>query len=226
MQNTLGSSKCSIGNTIISSGVNILVGSPSFNLPKSGELEFNVSFGPICSSKYDWGKSDEASVIEMLLGQIYSNSNVIDVEQLCIELGKYAFKLEINLVCICNDGNVLDACILAATAALRSIKIPAIQIVDNKLVVNKNLPTSELKLRCLPIPITIGIFNNIFLLDPSCEEESYIDGKYTAVVSNKGDLICIQQNSEKMNIGLDQYQKLLSICINECDKIKRDLNWF
>ena len=38
------------------------------------------------------------------------------------------------------------------------------QVVDDtsigaKLVVNKILPTSELKLRCLPIPITVGIFS-------------------------------------------------------------------
>lgn len=47
-------------------------------------------------------------------------SNVVPLESLCIERGKSAFVVYLDLVCLNYDGGVLDAAVLACVGALKS----------------------------------------------------------------------------------------------------------
>ena len=52
-------------------------------------------------------------------------SKIVQVEDLCIEEGKLAWKIHLDVVCVDDDGNVHDAAHLAALAALQKLELPA-----------------------------------------------------------------------------------------------------
>ena len=49
---------------------------------------------------------------------------MVSLEDLCIEEGKCAWQLQIDIVCLDYDGNAGDVGLLATIAALRSVRLP------------------------------------------------------------------------------------------------------
>ncbi len=119
-----------IGNTSVLCGVSFSVGTPdvirgggNFAL-NMGEIAVNVNIGPIGINLSDahllsnsqasgMSKSDEESHLQYFLYEVIARSDLVDLKKLCIVRGQHAFRLEINIVVLCNDGNLFDASVLA-----------------------------------------------------------------------------------------------------------------
>lgn len=150
---------------------------------------------------------------------------VVDLEQLGILAGRAAFGLDISIAVLNQDGNITDACLLAAVAALRSTTLPPIVERDGRIFTlesdqeRANLPSSwtsfpskKLSLPVIPLPLSMGYMRisnkkenedeqRHWLVDPSREEEMVCEGEVTVVVDG-----C---NLEQM-LSLD-YQGQISI---------------
>lgn len=159
-------------------------------------------------------KSIESWLTRTLLGSKSSStsSQIIDLDSLCIEPSKFVFKIKISLQVINHDGNLQDACFLAMIAALRDTVLPDTQIYSDESgneVVGLLDPDSndgntgigqKLKMGCIPIPLTIGLFqynkekqnnkgihhlnamNYKMLADPTIKEENVLSGTISVVV--------------------------------------------
>lgn len=96
---------------------------PKVESPDCGFVIPNVGLSPLCSPKFRPGPpSVQAQVITKLIDDILTNSQVIDLHDLCICKDKLAWVLYCDLECIDCDGSLIDACVGALMAALTTCK--------------------------------------------------------------------------------------------------------
>lgn len=105
---------------------------PKAEEPDVGFLVTNVEIPPLCSSKYRPGPpSDSAQVTSTLVSDIVINSKCIDLKDLSIVHDKLAWVLYCDMVCIDNDGSLVDACIMTLMASLKTCKLNYSQSYNN-----------------------------------------------------------------------------------------------
>ena len=213
---TVGSAKVTMDRTIVSVGITLQVGTPSHEAPKKGDIDVDISLGALCASKYERGadKAEDLASVELLLVDMLSASTVFDLKQLCIEKGQYAFRLKISGVCISHDGNLPDAFLLAAVVALMHSQLPGTKIENDKVVVDPTVESKNIILKQIPIPVTVGIFNQSLLLDPTLQEEEFIGGYVRAVFLDDGSIQHINQRSwgtESSGFGVKRYQEVIGM---------------
>lgn len=96
---------------------------PKTEEPENGFLVTNVELPPVCSSKFRPGPpSDYAQVTSTMVSDIITNSKFVDLKDLCIVPDKLAWVVYCDIVCMDNDGSLVDACILSLLASLKTCK--------------------------------------------------------------------------------------------------------
>ncbi|KAL7005935.1 hypothetical protein EMMF5_004476 [Cystobasidiomycetes sp. EMM_F5] len=120
-----GSALVRLGDTTVLCGINAEIAEPDLLAPHSGYLVPNVDLPAMCSPKYRPGPPpDEAQVLSNRIRNIALSSGIVSLQSLCIKSGKAVWVLYADIVCINDDGSVLDAALLALTAALRQTRLP------------------------------------------------------------------------------------------------------
>lgn len=77
----------------------------------------------MCSSKYRPGPpSDHAQITSNLVSDIVINSKCVNLKDLCIVPDKLVWVVYCDMVCIDNDGSLVDACIMTLMASLKTCK--------------------------------------------------------------------------------------------------------
>lgn len=62
------------------------------------------------------------------------SAKVLDLDSLCIEEGRSAWAVCVDVVCVSYDGNMADAALLALVAALRDVRVPKPVVADDGAV--------------------------------------------------------------------------------------------
>lgn len=101
--------------------------------------------------------------------------------ELCIAKGKLAWVLYCDLVCLDDDGSVLDVAAIALMAGLKSLKLPKVNYdLDTKTITVEDKVRSHLNLKCLPVTTTFITFELKYLLvDPTADEENVAETTVT-----------------------------------------------
>ena len=96
------------------------------------------------------------------------------------------------------DGSLHDACLLAALAALSSLRLRAVSIDEAGSVQPAPAAAQQqgqqpagqqerrLALSCLPVSLTCGLYRGRLLADPTAEEEPLLEGQLTATLDEGG----------------------------------------
>ena len=157
----------------------------------------NLELSPMCHSQFKPGPpSETAQVASYFINEVIQNSKIIDLEKLCIKPGKHVWAIYIDLICLNYDGNILDVSIKALCAALRSAKLPRIEIKDKsdeegviKIDENEEINVDIENRIAFPINnnipycCTIAVFDDdTLLIDPTEEEEKISHATVTVVV--------------------------------------------
>eukprot|EP00560_Eucampia_antarctica_P007003 CAMPEP_0197828722 /NCGR_PEP_ID=MMETSP1437-20131217/5251_1 /TAXON_ID=49252 ORGANISM="Eucampia antarctica, Strain CCMP1452" /NCGR_SAMPLE_ID=MMETSP1437 /ASSEMBLY_ACC=CAM_ASM_001096 /LENGTH=339 /DNA_ID=CAMNT_0043430057 /DNA_START=26 /DNA_END=1045 /DNA_ORIENTATION=- len=188
IRNTVGSAMVRLGDTKVVAGVTVQVGNPCASRPNCGEVSLSLHTSPLCGKTFgvrstNNNNNNNSSTIqdvqatESYLNRILQSCDVIDLDDLCIEPAKTAWKLGIHVEVLNHDGNLIDAAFLAAVAALANVQLPSILPTDNNDKNNNNNNSSQvqiiavphssneqkdkssfLKLQSIPIPLSIGVF--------------------------------------------------------------------
>ena len=202
----VGSSMVQMGATRMCCSVTLQVGTPSAMSPDRGDFDMDVTLGALCSASYDQrGKPDDAYELEMLLETVLKRKcAILDLGELCIEPEKSAFQLNVSIICLSADGNIQDAALLAAVAALQNTSLPE-AVADSttgQVRISRDASKSRfLPLRCLPVPVTVGLVSGELLLDPTLSEQQGLDGLLRCVVLEDGSL-CHMAQSDFTGEGL------------------------
>lgn len=196
-----GSARVHLGNTDVLVGVKMLIGTPFDDTPNKGVLSTNAELIPMASPSFEAGPPDENSIeLARVVDRGIRESQMIDLEKLCIEPGKEVWMNFIDIYVLDYDGNLFDACNLGAVAALKTTKVPA---KANDKGEDFNMP-----LRSLPISCTAVKIENSLLFDPTLDEEKVADARLTVTTDENGDLRAMQKGLMGA-FTLDQIQEVI-----------------
>lgn len=191
-----GSSRVKLGNTQIIVGVKPQIGEPFPDTPQMGVILTNSELLPMASPTFEPGPPDERSVeLSRVVDRCIRESQMIDLEKLCIVEGSKVWMLFLDLHIIDYDGNLFDAAVLATVAALLDARIPTARVEDGEVVIDTEdmqpLPITRKALMC-----TFAKIGNEIILDPCLEEEDILTARISVGVTAEGNICAMQKGGE------------------------------
>ncbi|MEM2866130.1 MAG: exosome complex protein Rrp42 [Candidatus Hadarchaeales archaeon] len=179
-----GSALVKLGNTQVMVGVKLEKGEPFPDTPTSGILVVNAELLPLASPTFEPGPPNENAIeLARVVDRTIRESQMIDLEKLCIKEGEEVWAVFIDIYVLDHDGNLIDASVLASVAALYDVKPPAAE--------EWTLP--EFPLRAKPVAVTVVKLNGVMMVDAGLEEENTADVRLTISTLENGDICAMQK---------------------------------
>ncbi len=188
-----GSAYVQLGNTKVIAGVKTQVETPYNDTPNRGNFMTSAEMCIMASPHFEAGPPKiEAIEVARVTDRSLRESGIIDMEKLCIEEGEAVWGVFVDLEILDYDGNLFDACSIAALAAVMGAKLPATCPKTGREVYAKDQP--------LPLVKTNATFSTTFvkigdktLTDPALYEELIADTRVTMGVDPKGNVRAMQK---------------------------------
>lgn len=120
-----GSARVKIGNTQVLCGIKMDIGEPFSDTPSTGVMSTAAEFVPLASPDFESGPPRQDAIeLARVVDRGVRESQVIQLEKLCISSGEKVWLVFIDIHILDYDGNLFDAASLAALAALLTTKVP------------------------------------------------------------------------------------------------------
>lgn len=185
--------------------------------------DVEIKLTPLSSTKFAAGRpSEQAHAVGNFIKTSIVESGALLLEDLSLEPGIHAWKLCIDIVCLSFDGNVADAGLVAAMAALMRLKLPATRQIGDELFITKDAPT-PLKIHHVPVPLTCGVFDGIIVTDPSLLEEDLITTHVTVVSTATGQVCGVHKPGGSCTSG-QQLNTCLQLCQQHAELLVKTLH--
>ncbi|XP_070154846.1 exosome complex component RRP43 isoform X2 [Polyergus mexicanus] len=169
---------------------------PRADIPDHGYLVPNVELSPLCSSKFRPGPpSEQAQVLSKSIDIILSNSRVLDLKDLCICKNKLVWVLYCDILCLNFNGSVIDACIGAIIAALKTLTLPEVNYNNETgVIVVHSENRKAFPVKTFPVSASFAIFEKQLLLaDPSDDEEDLSSARFFIVMDDEEEICYIHK---------------------------------
>lgn len=242
-----GSARVKIGNTQVVTGIKIDIGEPYPDTPDAGVMTTAAELIPLASPDFEAGPPRENAIeLARVVDRGIRESNVIELEKLCLTPGEKIWIIFIDIHIIDYDGNLFDAASLAALAALFDSRMPIDRLpAENKEMYIQKLneygitPVEEtvktksgdeekissyfLPMREPPISCTFAKFNNAVVVDPSLDEEEIADARLTVATDSKGAIRAMQKGLNG-SFTLDEIKKIIKDSLVTGNALRKQLN--
>jgi exosome complex component RRP42 len=216
-----GSARVLLGKTEVMVGTKIEVGDPFSDRPNEGVLTVNAELVPLASSTFEPGPPDENSIeLARIVDRGIRESKAIDLEKLCIEAGKKAFVVFVDVYVLNHDGNLIDASAIAAMAALLNTKMPTYEIEDGEVRIKPN--HTPLPIIRRPVTVTFAKINDKLVIDPWLEEEQVMDARLSIAIDDDGN-ICAMQKGGSGHFSPQQVLEATQIAKEKAEEIRKKL---
>lgn len=210
-----GSARVKIGNTQVMVGIKMDVGEPYPDSPDMGVLTTAAELIPLASPDFEAGPPREDAIeLARVVDRGVRESEVVELEKLCIEEGEKVWIIFIDIHVLDYDGNLFDAASLAALAAIFTTKVPA-----ERFELGEDYP---LPLKDLPVSCTSVKFNDVVVFDPSLDEEEIAEARLTVATDKKGDIRAMQKGLSG-SYNKDEIKKVIKASIDNGKKIREKL---
>ncbi|MCO5577162.1 hypothetical protein L7F22_030986 [Adiantum nelumboides] len=144
LQHAEGSAMVKLGNTTMLAGVKLEVMPSPSDSPDEGRIAVDFQMPAICSPLVRPGRQSELEpVILEQIKNALTSAMMVDLRDLSIAPGKAAWMAYLDVYCLDADGSLLDAALLASTAALADLKLPEIAVTDDGKVFPANVVTEK-----------------------------------------------------------------------------------
>ena len=191
-----GSARVKIGGTQVIVGIKPQLGSPFPDTPDLGVLMTNCEMLPMADPNFEPGPpSDDSIELARVVDRGIRESELVELDKLCIEEGKHVWMLFIDLHIIDNCGNLFDACELAVMAALKSTKLPA----------------------ALALCTFVKIGDKM-VLDPTLDEERVASARLNVGVTKDG-RICSMQKGGSQPLNKDELLKAVNVAVSKTKEL-------
>ena len=210
-----GSAKVKIGNTQVIAGIKMDVGEPYPDTPEEGVMSTAAELIPMASPDFEAGPPREDAIeLARVVDRGIRESNIIEVEKLCIEPNEKVWIIFIDIHILDYDGNLFDAASLASLAALMTTKVPA-----ERFELGEDYP---LPLKEPPISCTSAKYNGAVVMDPSLDEEEIAEARLTVATDNNGHIRAMQKGLNG-SFNVDEIKKVINASIDNGKKIREQL---
>ncbi len=215
-----GSALVRLGQTMVLAGVKTDIVAPFPDTPNEGVLVVHAEFVPLASPTFEPGPPDEnaielARVIDRSLREI----KAVALDKLVLEPGKHVWRIYVDLYILNHDGNLFDASMLAAMAALMTARLPAAVKTEEGYTVDRSRFTSLIPINHKVVTVTIAKLSNRLLVDPTYEEEQVADTRLVVAVADDGRIAGMQ----KTGMGDLSYKEVLTAVSLALNKAKEYL---
>ena len=198
-----GSAHVKLGKTEVLVGIKVEVGEPFPDTPEEGVLTVNVELVPLASPSFEPGPPDENSIeLARVVDRGIRESKAIAVEELVLEPGKKVIVVFVDVYVLNHDGNLIDASVMAALAALLNTKMPNYVVEEGE--VKKKTGYTQLPIKNYPVSITFARLNGKLAVDPSLEEEQVMDARLTITFEKNGNICAIQKGGGSGSFSVQQ----------------------
>jgi len=205
--NAEGSARVKLGKTEVIVGVKMTTQEPYPDHADEGTLMMGMEFSPMCGARYESGPPKMNSIeTARVVDRGIRESKFIDFKKLCIKEGEKVWSISVDMYCINDDGNALDACALGALVALKTAKLPVYDE-ENGVVKHGQLTDDKLPLTDkVPLTMTFHKIKGTFIVDPTRAEEDTTDARVTfSIVKPKKDyIICSMQKGNIDSVTADE----------------------
>ena len=200
----VGSGACEVrlGQTSVLATATAELVEPYPDRAAEGLLQFFVEFSPMASSVFEPGRPSEPAVELMrLLERTIRKSQAVDLEALCVVASKRVWSVRCDITVTDHRGNLTDAAVLAALAALRHLRLPSVAVTGNgddaevEVLPAERAEPQPLVFHHTPVAASLAFFRGaeggapLVLLDPTDREELVMLGSLV-VVLNQHDELC------------------------------------
>jgi exosome complex component RRP42 len=210
-----GSARVKIGNTQVLSGIKMDVGEPYPDTPETGVMTTAAELIPLASPDFEAGPPREDAIeLARVVDRGIRESELIEVDKLCIEPEEKVWMVFIDIHILDYDGNLFDAASLASLAALMTAKVPAKR---HDLGDDYPLPIKEPPISCTSVK-----FDDIVVMDPSLDEEEIAEVRLT-VATDKNEDIRAMQKGLNGSFTRDEIKKVIKASIDNGKKIREQL---
>lgn len=232
-KNAEGTARVKLGKTDVIVGVKMGVQVPYPDHEDEGTMMTSMEFGPICGERYESGPPKMNAIeVARVVDRGIRESGFIDWKKLCIKEGEAVWSIMIDIYCLNDDGNVLDASSLGAVAALRMAKFPVYDEETEKVkfgeFTKEPLPLTD----NIPFSMTFHKIGDKIIIDPNREEEDTSEARVTLAISKpkkehiinamqKGNMEMI--SAEDLNKIVEDSEKVYDKIFPEVDKIVRGM---
>lgn len=210
-----GSARVRIGNTQVIAGIKMDVGEPYPDTPEEGVITTAAELIPLASPDFEAGPPRENAIeLARVVDRGIRESNVIDVDKLCIVAGEKIWIIFIDIHIIDYDGNLFDCASLAALAALLNTKVPA-----SRHELGEDYP---LPMRDPPISCTAIKFDDVIVFDPSLDEEDIADARLTIATDHDGNIRAMQKGLGG-SFSVEEIKKVIRESLDNGKKLRKIL---
>ena len=205
-----GSSRVTLigGETDVLAAVRVEICEVDASLPGQGIVECNVEvWASARASSTSGGASSIGSLAQMnteltsAVSRLISAKGAIDLKRLCIVPGRHAWKAYVDLIVIEAGGSLLDACVIAAHAALRDTRLPKLRLIkgaeedaieielDDDVYAFDPFPSEG-----VPIALTFTQLAGYSVVDADAAEDSCASARSTFAITRAGKICSIESS--------------------------------
>lgn len=216
-KNAEGSAHVKVGETEVLAGVKMEIGTPFPDKPGEGSIMVNAELLPLSSPTFEAGPPGiQAVELARVVDRGIRESKALDFKKLCVKEGEKVWMLMIDIITINDAGNLFDASALAAVAALKDAYFP--ELTDDKIDYHKKTDKS-VPLEKLPMSVTVYKIGDKYLIDPSTDEEEFVDARLTVCTLEDGTL-CAMQKGKEGALTLEEIDEMVSIAIRKGHELR------
>ena len=229
-----GSAKVKIGNTQVIAGIKMDIGEPYPDTPDQGAMSTAAELIPLASPDFESGPPREDAIeLARVVDRGIRESELIEVENLCIETGEKVWIVFIDIHIIDYDGNLFDTASLASLAALMTTNVPIERMKPTlerlqtkypsiKQYLDEHPKDFKIPLREPPVSCTSVKYNGVVVMDPSLDEEEIAEARLT-VATDKNGAIRAMQKGLNGSFTTDEIKKVIKASIDNGKKIQEQL---
>ena len=242
-----GSARVKIGNTQVVAGIKMVMGEPYPDTPDAGVMTTAAELIPLASPDFEAGPPRENAIeLARVVDRGIRESNVIELEKLCLEPGEKIWVVFIDIHIIDYDGNLFDAASLAALAALYGARMPIDRLeeedrkayikklddfgikpveetVKNKAGDEEKVMSYYIPMREPPISCTFVKFNDAVVVDPSLDEEEIAEARLTVATDSNGSIRAMQKGLNG-SFTLEEIKKIIKDSLITGEALRKQLN--
>ncbi|GAA5835168.1 hypothetical protein JCM3766R1_006890 [Sporobolomyces carnicolor] len=227
--------ECSLGDTKVIAQCTAEIVRPQSDRPYEGFLTLNTEIGPMASSAYEAGRSNEEEVLmARLLEKALRRSEAVDREALCLVAGQKVWHIKVDVHFLNDCGNMLDCASIAAITALRHFRKPDVTVNGEDIIIHsmtERVPV-PLAIHHSPICLTYAFFNlpnstTTSVIDPTHQEQILANSLLTLTLNAQSE-ICVLSKQGGLPIEADEIMRVLGVGIERVkeldEKIKKALD--
>lgn len=229
-----GSARVKIGNTQVIAGIKMDLGDPYPDTPDSGVMATAAELIPLASPDFEAGPPREDAIeLARVVDRGIRESEVIEVDKLCIVPGEKIWMVFVDIHIIDFDGNLFDAASLAALAALMTTNVPIDRMKPSIEKCQEQFPSVKkyleehpkdypLPLKTPPISCTSVKYNGAVVMDPSLDEEEIAEVRLTVATDENGDIRAMQKGLNG-SFSIEEIKKVIKASIDNGKEIRKQL---